>query len=133
MTRLRVWVAAAGLAALVGCSKGPPFGDVVGTVVMDGKPIDDGSIRFVPVDGSTSSAGGAIKGGRYSVKVPVTRHRVELSAPKPGTGGLIKKGDGPPVEVIADEWVPDKYGARSELTFDVKAGPNEYNLDLKSK
>ena len=133
MILLRMCVAAAGMATLIGCSTGPPFGDVAGTVTMDGKPVDDGSIRFVPVDGNASSAGGSIKGGKFSVKVPVTKHKVEVSAPKPGTGGLIKKGDGPPVEVIADEWIPEKYNTRSELTCEVKSGKNTYDLDLKSK
>ena len=41
------------------------------TVEMDGNPVEAGTIMFVPVDGQTPTAGGEIKNGRYSVRVPI--------------------------------------------------------------
>src|SRR5207237_52923 len=38
----------AALVALPGCSRGPQFGDVEGTVTVNGRPMQDAEVVFVP-------------------------------------------------------------------------------------
>ena len=55
---------------------------VTGTVTYDGKPIEDGQISFLPVDGKGTPARGPIVGGKYRVDkgLDVGPRRVESSA-----------------------------------------------------
>lgn len=122
---------AAGWAALVGlagCADGPRTGQVRGRVTMDGQPVVAGMIRFVPLDPGASGGGGAVKDGRYDVKVPAARHRVELNGVKVGANGKpIAAGDS------VEELFPPKYNLKSELVAEVKAGVNDLDYDLRGK
>src|SRR5690348_5767024 len=63
-----------------GCSQPATTGEVLGTVKLDGKAVESGTVRFTPVDGQTGTAGATIDKGKFSVVVPITTHRVEISA-----------------------------------------------------
>jgi hypothetical protein len=118
------------LLALVGCG-GEQM--VTGTVNVDGKPLPEGSITFTPVDGKTSTAGGFIKNGGYSVKVPVGVMRVSINAPKVvGKKKLYNTPDSPLRDVTA-EALPAKYNEKSELKLDVKSGNTQKDFELQSK
>jgi hypothetical protein len=124
---------------LAGCSKGPPYGDVAGKITLDGRDVASGSIRFVPLDGMTSTAGGTITDGTYSVRVPVNKVRIEISAVggQPAQSGMSAPSETDLVAsgnyVMPTELVPAKYNTKSELTLDVVEGNNPANYDLKSK
>ena len=80
------------LLALPGCSgskEGPIRASVTGTVTFDGKPLEKGTIRFVPLDG----AGGpktstSIEAGTFILPAEagptMGEHRVEIEAPQAG-------------------------------------------------
>ncbi len=57
------------LALLLSCGCGGPraSGTVTGTVTYDGKPVNDATITFTPVDGVGTTAAGTISDGKYSV------------------------------------------------------------------
>ena len=56
------------LLALLGCSGSDGRVSVSGTVTLDGKPLDSGSISFRPAPGtSANSSGGRITGGSYEL------------------------------------------------------------------
>jgi hypothetical protein len=134
MRWLRSAAAATGLAALLsaGCSDGPPYGEVRGEVTLDGQPVKQGVVRFIPLDGSTPTASALITDGRFSERVPVTSHRVEISAPRLPPGGPARRGtidDNTPLE----ELIPERYNLRSELTADVKKGTQDIRYELTSK
>ena len=123
-------------AGTAGCSGEAPYGDVRGDVTLDGKPLEEGVIRFVPIDGKTSTASELINGGKFSVKVPVGSHRVEISSPKLPKGiasakqmkrGTVDEG------AALEEMIPERYNNRSELKAEVSRGANEVRYDLKSK
>jgi hypothetical protein len=120
-----------------GCSKGPPFGQVTGKVTLDGKEIADGSIRFVPLDGNTATAGGTIKNGAFDVRVPVNKVRVEISAASTQGIGSSEAGTesfgGDGNYVMPVDLIPVRYNGKSELTLDVAAGANPIDYDLKTK
>jgi hypothetical protein len=111
-----------------GCSRGPATGDVQGRVTLNGQPLQEGAVRFIPVDGDTPTTGGIIRDGSFKVEVPVSRQRVEISAnvvdaektPKDATGD----------QIVMKILVPDRYNNRSELTLDVIPGLNEPVYEL---
>jgi hypothetical protein len=127
------------LAALLaaGCSGGTKMADVTGTVTVDGKPAEQGSISFIPVDGKTPTAGGEIRaGGKYSARVPLGKMKVEIRVPRQvGTKKLYDDPDNPnsPVAPIFEETLPEKYHNNTELSYEVKPGKNEKDWALKTR
>jgi hypothetical protein len=116
-----------------GCARGPAVGIVQGEVTLDGQPIKDGRISFTPVDGEASTAGSSIVDGRFQAEVPVTHMKVAINANK--VVGKRKAYDTPDSPVFDDvvEMVPARYNVNSDLTLDVKRGPQEVKYDLKTK
>ena len=126
------------LAVAPGCgptSDGIDRQPVSGAVMLDKKPLTQGSITFTPLaDGP--SAGGTIDQGRYSVaraEGPAQGpYRVTIVAMRP-TGRKLPDPEGPPGS-LAEELqnvVPSRYNTRSELTVEVKAGGNTFDFDLE--
>lgn len=104
------------------------MGDVQGKVTVNGQPLAEGSIRFIPVDGETQSTGGIITMGSFRVEVPVAKQRVEIMA------NVIDKEKTPPNptddQIVMKTLIPKRYNLESELILDVVPGRNEpvYNL-----
>lgn len=131
------WQVGIGIAALlcflVGCEE-PNFGSISGTVTVDGKPVAEGSIAFLPVNQDSFTAGAVIEEGWYaSHKVPLGELRVEIRVPKKvGEQKLYDVPDSP-VMPLLEEALPARYNNRSELRIQVVAGPNEHNFELSSQ
>ncbi|QEL15781.1 hypothetical protein [Limnoglobus roseus] len=114
-----------------GCG-GPPKADVKGKVTLDGKPIANGSIEFFPIGGKGQTAAAIIKDGEYTVQTSVCNMKVSVNANTVvGKHKAYDTPDSPMIEVVKNI-IPAKYNTSSELTADMKAGPNEHNFDLKS-
>lgn len=121
-----------------GC--GPPkpeLSEVFGKVTFDGDPVEEGSIAFVPVEGTTGpTAGGVITAGSYDVteRGPAPgKYRVEIRASRK-TGRQIEAGTPSPPGTMVDEiehYIPAKYNTSSELTVDITTGRNEHNFPLE--
>src|SRR5262245_15814682 len=106
------------------CSDGSATGEVAGSVNIDGKSPDTGSIAFIPADGKSPTAGGEIKDGKYTARVPVGTAKVEIRVPKiVGKKKLYNTPDSP-VQPIMEEVLPSRYNDKTELTLDVKSGRN---------
>ena len=121
------------LLAIAGCSSRE--GVVSGNVKVGDKPVEEGSILFLPTDGKTPTAGGPIKGGRYSVKVPVGSMKVCISCPRVvGKKKLYPTKDSPEQDVT-EESVHPKHSdpVKTELTLDVKPGTNEKDWVVQPK
>ena len=140
---LSLIVSAASIAMLAnGCGgqSGIERPAVSGTVLLDGQPIESGTISFVPAPGTKGpTAGGIIKSGKYSISegdgAAVGTARVEISSSK-ATGKMIEVGSPmPPGTKIEEtiEAVPTKYNKNSTLTVEIKAAANTHDFDLKSK
>jgi hypothetical protein len=122
-----------GLACAGGCSSEAGKVTVSGEVTLDGKPLKEGVIRFVPVDGKSPTADAAIVDGRFQGTVPVGAKRVEISAPKVvGKRKMYDTPQSPWVDEVA-ELIPARYNVKSGLTAEVKKGANNLSFDLKSK
>ena len=121
------------LTVLAGCQADEGMTTLEGSVTLDGKPLPLGSISFSPVDGQTPTAGGEIKEGRYSVRVPVGEMKVSLSAPKIiGKKKLYPAEDSPEMPITV-EALPARYNETTELRLIVKAGPNQKDFPLQSE
>ncbi len=140
--RMRTWGGIAVLAAaafvvgpITGCSgpSGPPTGAVHGKVTLDGKPLVDASVEFLPAQGRPSAAR-TDEDGNYTLQYSVSQagavvgtHTVRITTggerPDPATGAMKK----------FPELVPAKYNANSQLQAEIKPGDNELNFELSSK
>ena len=137
MKQLRTHPAVVLAALLVaGCADGPPYGDVRGEVTLDGRPLAEGVVRFIPVDGKSPTASALITDGTFRERVPVGTHRVEISAPRLPRGvsssRQIKLGT-IDENVALQELIPERYNLHSKLTTEVQRGTNEPRFDLTSK
>jgi len=132
---IRTWwfIVAASSVVLASCSNGPPKGNVTGEVMFAGQPVVDGLITFEPVDGQGQTAGAPIKEGKFEAQdVSVGKMKVRINGNKK-TGRKIKAYDTPdsPVSDEIIELIPPRYNANTELTLDVKPGPQPVKYDLK--
>jgi hypothetical protein len=119
------------LAAVIGCSSADTT-TVSGTVTLDGSPLKEGVVRFVPTDGKTATSSAAIKDGKFSTVVPKGEMRVEFSAPK--VIGQKKMYDTPEAPLVDEvvELLPERYNVKSEMKITVKGGGQTESFTLES-
>jgi hypothetical protein len=135
-----VILAAFGLA--VGCSGSGddlPREPVSGTVTLDGAPLDNGSISFIPTTGQ-GGGGGTITDGKFSIAregglVPGSYNVAIYASAKGGEQTKPKEVGGTRKETqLAKELIPAKYNANTELKAEIKKGGNtDLNFVLQSK
>ena len=123
------------VAFAVGCG---PSTRVEGTVTLDGRPVNDGSISFAPADGTGPSFGAALTEGRFQVAAasPVTAgpKRVRIRGSMK-TGKRIPAGAPPPPDKMTGEvrYYPAPGPTEEALEATLTAGKvNELSFALKS-
>jgi len=100
----------------------------MGTVTFDGRPVEGGEIIFVPVDKGVAPDAGRIDKGAYDLLVKAGNKRVEIRASRPVLGGKPN-----PMGPVYQDYIPEKYNARTTLAADVKPeGANHFDYELKS-
>jgi hypothetical protein len=112
---------------------------ICGQVTLDGKPIEQGSISFTPIQGAQGTAVGAtIKDGQYRLSAAqgpgIGMNRVEISSIRK-TGRKIAKGmggTGLTMEETAEAVAP-RFNSNSNVTLEIKAGDNVGNFEAFSK
>ena len=121
------------LVGVVGCPGSSAQGTVDGTVTLDGMPLKEGDVTFVPADGKSQTASAKIIDGKFSAQVPTGEMRVEISAPK--VIGKRKMYDTPDSRVVDQvrELLPPRYNAKTELRLKVKSGVQDETFSLQSK
>lgn len=107
---------------------------VRGTVTVDGVPLANGHVVFVPVQGSTGPvAGSAIVEGKYDVPAEkgavLGTVRVEIRGVRK-TGRRIPFGPGTTDEVV--DAVPPEYHRDSTLVRAIAPGINQLDFALES-
>jgi len=118
---------------MAGCSSGTSEGNVTAVVTVDGQPLKEGSISFVPVDGKSSTAGGSITDGKFTGKVPLGEMKVQIRAKKViGKKKMYDTPDSPVVEEV-EELLDEKYNDKTELTMTVAAGDQTKTFEVKAK
>jgi hypothetical protein len=107
---------------------------VNGRVTLDGQPLHNAFVEFVPAGstGSTSS-GRTNQAGEYDLMFSrdtagafLGPHRVRITTREVTVDQQQR-------EVWLPEKVPARYNAQSELTREVQPGTNRFDFDLKSE
>jgi hypothetical protein len=137
LRRIRSAGLAGALAALLVAGCGGGRGSVSGTVKVDGQPVDAGDITFVPADGSKDSraVGASITDGRYEIDAErglvAGSYKVQINWHKK-TGKKAKDvADTGEIKDERKQVLPSNYNSATTLTYDVKAGSNTADFDLK--
>jgi hypothetical protein len=135
-----------------GCGSGDRLGVAVsGNVTLDGAPLKDGMISFIP-DATTESptAGASIEDGKFSIPRqggPLPgKYRVEISSSKEGSQTKKQVGQmfGRPASefpagvqsqtAVRENIIPSRYNATSELTATIPDQASfEVNFNLTGK
>jgi len=122
------------LALLMGCTSGKEA-SVSGKVTLDGAPLDDANISFVPLsDGQRDAGWATVSQGGYSIPASsglgIGKFRVEIRALR-ALGETTNRND--PSLLNAKEIIPSRYNSKSELIKEIKTGENNADFDLTSK
>ena len=123
-------------ASLLGCGGSEDdLANVTGTVKMDGKPLEDASVQFVPKAGGRPSYGRTDAQGAYTLEstdtvagAKVGMHRVRISTLKyPG-----EDEEGRPIPGRPETVPPAFHGETTTLEREVQAGENVHDFELDS-
>ena len=120
--------------SLVGCggSQGPATYPVQGTITFDGVPVAQGQIIFRPVDTQLLPQAVNFTDGKYTVRLNAGQQAVSITATREVPDKFDTSNPGEQTPVV-EQYIPDKYNARTELQIDVsKGGQAEFNFDLTS-
>ena len=110
--------------SFAGCGKtGSKIAPVTGRITLDGKPLEKADILFQPDGSKPPSSGRTIADGRYELAY---KRGVMGGTVGPNTVRITISSD----VVENPPNIPARYNSESELTKEVKSGPNEFNFDL---
>jgi hypothetical protein len=120
------------VATIGGCGESK-LTSVGGTVTLDGQPLNEGSMRFVPSDGNAPTEAAMIKAGKFSTQLQRTSYKVEIHATKFIDTGVKLDEKGPGGGPTAVELLPARYHVNSELTLNITGPTSNARFDLKSR
>jgi hypothetical protein len=128
------------LLLVAGCRDGDANrGAVGGAVKLDGKPVEQGSILFTPIEGAKGAVtGGVIENGRYrlseAIGPAIGWNRVEIRAMRK-TGKNIPKPFAPPGQMAEEqvEAIPPQFNSESRLKVEIKPGDNTADFEVSSR
>jgi hypothetical protein len=121
-----VFLVAGGLLA-AGCG-GMSEAQVSGTVLLDGKPLQEGDIIFEEVDKTKTPAGGKVSDGKYTLKVQPGSKVVRITASRP-----TKKPDPVMGASARESMIAREFNENTTLRVQIQPGQNEgVNFEVKS-
>jgi hypothetical protein len=113
---------------------------ISGEVILDGVPLDAGSIRFSSAGGEKISATGAlIQNGEFNIPadkgLPPGTYHVEITAPDNSAPPVTIRGpQGEPGIPTQPERIPPEYNVESNKSVDVTAdGDNHFEFEIISR
>ena len=124
------------ISSVAGCS-GDNRSEVWGTVRLNGQPIEEGAIAFIPVDGNIGpEAGAVIRDGKYHIPksggVTPGRNRVELRSFR-DSGRMVQDPTGPPGTLTKERVsaFPPEFNEGSTLIREVRKGSDTIDFDIQ--
>lgn len=132
-------VGALALVCVVGCRNSSGLEKVVvsGAVTLDGQPIPNGEIRFIPTAGTIGPvSGGPIKDGAYTAKakggVPLGDHQVEIRAYRVNAKSQRQAGLAGSEGGAAEQYLATRYNEQTTLIAKVDATTETQDFELTS-
>lgn len=124
------------VSGLVGCgssSDGPQLISVSGQVMLNGEPLQSGSILFKDPEGKSRSYFATIEDGTYQTKIETGKRRVEVSAIRSVPGKMVPNAEGNGMEPASEQYLPAEYNKLSTLEIEVdRNGENDFDFELNS-
>jgi hypothetical protein len=119
----------------LGCSD--PTGGreaVWGEIRFKGKPLDQGTIQFIPADGQDTTSGNLINQGSYVVEkkqgLKPGKYKVVISSGDPKVNAPPEEAPGAPFP-LAKERIPREYNTATKQVVEVKKGePNKFDFNI---
>ncbi len=107
---------------------------VSGTVKLDNKNLNAGTITFDPGNGEVSATIDIVD-GKYEGQAPIGKNKVIISSFQKVSMKEKMKIDGPGYDEMTEiNILPDRYNANSDITRDIVEGDNTFDfLDLKGR
>ena len=129
-------------ACVLGCgSSGPELAGVTGTVTLDGEPLPNAVVTFIPEASATPgdkslrmATATTDDGGWYRMQFSTARTGVQPGKYKVAisTFRSAEENDEGAMDPGAPESVPDVYNRKTTLTADVPSGGGTFDFELKS-
>ena len=122
------------LCLLSGCG-GTNLCGVSGTVTLNGKNLDTGTITFISPDGATQASAG-VTNGAYALEqahgLPPGKYRVAIDSPDGKTPDPSSDAPpGPSGNFASVNRIPAKFNTHSTLEVEVKKGePNKFDFQI---
>jgi len=112
---------------LAGCSNaGPNSYRVTGTVTLDGQPLEEADILFLPLDPAVGPDAGQIRDGKFTFQAKAGSKRVEIRTSRPVR---IKTAMGE--TIIWKNHLPGRYNTKTTLQAEVTPkGENDFTYQL---
>jgi len=129
------------ISSSLGCKEDIERAEISGSITVDGLPLNNGHIRFVPINNSKGPSWAAqVYQGQYSTKgskgAPIGELRVEILGYRPAKGLSSKSDDQDAGEGVPQEqYLPAKYNLESEMAMTIESGSGQVqkNWELMSK
>jgi hypothetical protein len=122
---------------LSGCgSKGVQTVKVTGNITIDGNQIEQGSVKFIDVEGKTPTGGGSIAKGTYIANVPLGKKKILVLGTKlVGKEPLFADVPDSPVSDKYEQVTPDAYNSfeLTPLEMEITGAVDNVDFDLSSK
>jgi hypothetical protein len=109
---------------------------VSGAVKLEGQPLHDGSITFVPLDGQDTQGGAGILNGEYSIDrqhgLKPGKYLVRLTSGDGKTPVKEEEIAGPgSTNIVSVDRIPPEWNTASTQQVEVKAsGSNKFDFDI---
>jgi len=120
------------LIIVAGCGPKDPRITVQGTVTLDGQPLAEGRVGFIPDDKALGASGASIEEGRFSIKVYKGPSRVEITAQQVGQRPAAP-GALPEAGIVVWSIIPARYNEKSTLSYNVQSASDRPVFNLTSK
>lgn len=117
----------------LGCGDGgPAMTRVTGKVSFAGESVQQGHVVFRSTDGKTVSSAGPIVDGTFDFDSLPGEKTVMITASRPVPGKFDESNPGEKVQ-ITEQYIPEAYNAKSELTVLVPAEDEVFDFDLAAQ
>ncbi|MCL2118790.1 MAG: hypothetical protein FWH27_10235, partial [Planctomycetaceae bacterium] len=115
---------------------------IAGKVTLDGTPLEEGMISFMPTGDSGMSTGTQIKNGAYSARVSPGKMIVKIYAERPLTPEEAATINNNPMSgssmtpggaEVKKQFIPAKYNDKSSLFVEVQGDMKNHDFQLESQ